>query len=841
MKHSLLFLFLFLSMHSYSQVWVKHIDSTKAHHYTFEEERAAFQKFWVEEGQKLHELGHKIEGLKNYRRREIRHEKLGEYATIPKRTLQQRWIDFLSKAQHRRLISTCDTNTCIAENFEFIAPRIKRSYGFGVVRTIEFDSENNIWVGGLPGGLWKSSDMGNTWEDKNANIHNPYVLLISCHSANANEVVVVLSTDVLRSYDEGNTWHNVEINGEKAVRFRFFPDNEDRIIASTQNSATYISIDGGTNWQKAYTETVGDFLFHPVNSDTIYARGIYSGALVRSANGGTSWEQLNKPTNEKDYILAVTPANPNLIYLAAHRLNPAAIYKSHDRGDTWNLVNDSDISTARSYWTNAFAVSPKDENHLTFGTVKIYKSVNGGKRFFNQTFHTSIPNSTIHVDQQDFKYLPNSDTLLLANDGGIYWHDINSDTLTKEYNGKFYYDSVFIGPYHFNAENLGIMEVYGLDYHPTDKDILLAGAWHNGSSIIRKDTLFLAYHYGDGFYCWIDPQNPERYYTSSQNGSISRHDASGHTSIYPATSAAPFKTKFYLDKQEPNILYLVTGFLDGIYKSTDHGDNWTYIHQTTVLDFQIHRSQNQHLCYIHKDAVNFSSSDDGGSSWETFNFPGYPTLHHVKFDYNDPEVVYFANNMSGDSTERIHAKKGSLPGGENLTYNFPDIPIFGIESDSCGGLYAAVYGGVLYLPPDADQWIAIGKGLPYVDINLFVLDPIRNRLLLGTDGRGIWSLSLESAISGTKHTSSNEAFEMSVYPNPFSHLCHIDVELPISSFIHLALYDANGRLLHQFHHPHKNAGVHRFTIHANHLKYKGVYFVEVQTEKGIVTKKLVHD
>ncbi len=75
---------------------------------------------------------------------------------------------------------------------------------------------------------------------------------------------------------------------------------------------------------------------------------------------------------------------------------------------------------------------------------------------------------------------------------------------------------------------------------------------------------------------------------------------------------------------------------------------------------------------------------------------------------------------------------------------------------------------------------------------------------------------------------------LSIYPNPATDILHIDMETQASSIIDIDIYDMMGKCL--YHQQHNSSSVHT-DIDVSRLA-KGVYLVKLQTEKGMISRKI---
>jgi photosystem II stability/assembly factor-like uncharacterized protein len=170
-----------------------------------------------------------------------------------------------------------------------------------------------------------------------------------------------------------------------------------------------------------------DLEFCPNNPDEIYAAfwhcerkpwtiisGADEGGLFKSSDGGDTWIHLTEGLPQ-DLIgksdLAVSPADPDRIYVLMEAAPGGGLYRSDDRGQNFELVSDKvELVNRPFYYTNLDA-DPINADILFVNTGRFWKSQDAGK-----TWQTR---STPHGDNHDMWINPqNPDIFIQSNDGG---------------------------------------------------------------------------------------------------------------------------------------------------------------------------------------------------------------------------------------------------------------------------------------------------------------------------------------------------------------------------------------------------------------------------------------
>ena len=201
---------------------------------------------------------------------------------------------------------------------------------------------------------------------------------------------------VYRTDDGGVTWRHIDsYPTEYAHSVLAHPVEPDAVYAGSEPAAVFQSKDAGESWQecrgfRAVPEStawgfhaptrdshVRDLRVSPGDPTHLYA-GIEVGGMVRSKDGGNSWQQL--PGLDDDiHCVNLSTTRPQRVYVAT----ASAPYRTDDGGDSWELINDG---LDRRY-TLHVAAAPDDAD-LVLVTVsenarrnnpQFYRSIDGGQ------------------------------------------------------------------------------------------------------------------------------------------------------------------------------------------------------------------------------------------------------------------------------------------------------------------------------------------------------------------------------------------------------------------------------------------------------------------------------
>src|SRR6202011_484938 len=236
---------------------------------------------------------------------------------------------------------------------------------------------NVFYMAAVNGGVWKTTDFGNTWWPIFDDQPTGSVGAIAVAPSNPNVIYVGsgeglqrpdLSTGdgVYKSTDAGKTWTHLGLpDAQQITAILVDPKDANRVFVAVQGHAygpnkergVFRSTNGGQSFEKILykDENIGaaDLAFDPSNTQTIYAVlwaarvapwEIRSGesfvapgsGLYKSTDGGNNWRQVTKglPSSDDGGLgrmgVAVAPSQPNRVYASVEAKKGAGVYRSDD-------------------------------------------------------------------------------------------------------------------------------------------------------------------------------------------------------------------------------------------------------------------------------------------------------------------------------------------------------------------------------------------------------------------------------------------------------------------------------------------------------------------------------
>ncbi|MCX6634555.1 MAG: hypothetical protein NT090_05640 [Acidobacteria bacterium] len=255
-------------------------------------------------------------------------------------------------------------------------------------------------------GIFRSRNGGGTWTGLNrepATFSEWYAVAVAPGDAGVLLIADEHQGTLFRSTDDGDKWQLVfrhpEVDASDPNRrhgfkaLAFAPSNPSTIYAGMCRERTavdqgragpsfgvYKSTDGGVTWHPANDartaeQNINVLVVDPRSESVVHA-GTVKGGILRTLDGGRSWETLNRGLPIMDArALAVDPGNWMVFYAGLER---GGIWKSMDAGGTWQPAGAGMEPQAS---VRDIAIDPTDSRVVYAGDLRsgIYRSEDGGK------------------------------------------------------------------------------------------------------------------------------------------------------------------------------------------------------------------------------------------------------------------------------------------------------------------------------------------------------------------------------------------------------------------------------------------------------------------------------
>ena len=600
-----------------------------------------------------------------------------------------------------------------------------------VAVAVEPKQQQIIYAGSPGGGIWKSTDAGKSWTPMGDNMNNMSIWSIAIDPNNTNTVYLGNSAgQIMKSTDAGNSWQQIFRASGTPRRILIHPNGNIIFVGTTR--ALYRSSNAGSNFTEVSSYKAEDVEFKPGDPSVVYTCGDY---FFRSTDGGRNFTYIdNGFVSSERMKMAVTPANPNYVYLVQKSGSSfGRIYRSTNSGASFSVRGDNgSIPRNQVYFTQAsrdmaIAVSTTNAEEVHVGGMDYSRSTNGGRSFQKMaTWNNPGGRSYVHADIEFMRF--ENGNIYFGTDGGIYRSRDNGNNCTDLTQG-----------------GLAVRQYYRIAGAFTDANMIIGGAQDNGTNIMNgSNRQFREWLGADGMECFIDFRNKNVVYGTTQNGSLYKSTDGGRSigSINkPGNFSGNWVTPFLMDTEDNNTIY--AGYSD-LYRSRNGGRSWSSI-TTSIniggrLDEVAVAPSNHEYIYIARDGRMWRTKDGQRSSpqWTSIsNFSG--NVNFIAVDPNNPERVAIATTGS-----RVYISTNAGSSWTNIKGNLPSIAAECVAFDDtkANGLYVGMQSGIYYTNDNLDRWVPFSKNLPSVEITDLEVHYGSRKIRAGTYGRGIWEASL---------------------------------------------------------------------------------------------------
>ena len=427
---------------------------------------------------------------------------------------------------------------------------------------------NEAYFGATGGGLWKTTDGGDTWipitdgQVKSASVGavavsetNPDLVFIGMGET-AIRGNIMPGDGVYRSADAGKTWKHVGFSESHGIsKIRIHPTNPDIVFVASfgkysvpsAERGVFKSTDGGDTWKKVLfrDDRTGaiDIAFDRANPTVLYAAmweayrkeyqmssGGPGSGLFKSTDGGETWKEITRNPGLPPGLIgrigvATTAANSNRVYALVEN-DSGGLFKSDDAGATWTAMNyNRSIRQRAFYYTHVFA-DHKNADVVYAQNTSIFRSTDAGKTL------TAIDGGS-HGDWHDLWIDPADPThLVAANDGGgTVTRNIGKSWTAEDYPTEQWYHVITTShiPFHVcgsQQDNSTLCTPYNWNLGAfTAANTARAagtdtGALHRRDSDLAAGGMSVSYMAGGGEPGYIapDPRNPDLFYSGTNNG-----------------------------------------------------------------------------------------------------------------------------------------------------------------------------------------------------------------------------------------------------------------------------------------------------------------------------------
>ena len=382
-----------------------------------------------------------------------------------------------------------------------------------------------------------------------------------------------------------------------------------------------------------YKSTPNDWFFqqraYPQGSinTTAYYQAIKETRSVVQTRNSAPWEAVG-PTNIGGRITDVElhPDDPNTIYFGAAA---GGLFKSTDRGISWDPIFDDADNLA----IGDFAIAPNDPNTLIVGTGE----ANGGGNSLSYDGN-GLFKSTDAGGSWEFIGLANSGSIgkieidpkrperIYAAAMGSLFADSPDRGLYRSVNGGQDWEKIL-----YLTDSTGAIDIV---INPLQPDTLYAAMWERTRQLNRRS-------YGG---------ESSGIFRSTDGGDTWTELTNGIPTVGPRKG----RIGLTISPSDPNILYAIyaaqTGSLEGLYKSTDHGESWNRINRNGVISvpfmwwFGKIQVDPKDPDIVYVPGLDIVKSVNGGENWFEVFVNTHVDQHAIWIHPADTDTVWLGND-----------------------------------------------------------------------------------------------------------------------------------------------------------------------------------------------------
>ena len=279
------------------------------------------------------------------------------------------------------------------------------------------------YMGNTGGGLWKTQDGGQLWENisdgyfKTSSVgavavseSDPNIVYVGMGEHAPRGVMTSYGNGVYKSNDAGKTWEHIGLKATQHIsRIVINPKNPDILFVAAQGAlygpnkerGVFKSIDGGESWTNIlYVNDLtgaSELSMDANNPLVMYAAmwehqrkpwkvisgGIGSG-LYKTTDGGKTWNTIHTglPKEKGKMAIAVSRSNSEKVYALVESDSDkelGGLFVSNNGGKNWSRVSSDHSLIQRAWYYIELFIDPNDEETLYVLNARAQRSIDGGK------------------------------------------------------------------------------------------------------------------------------------------------------------------------------------------------------------------------------------------------------------------------------------------------------------------------------------------------------------------------------------------------------------------------------------------------------------------------------
>ncbi len=696
---------------------------------------------------------------------------------------------------------------------------------------------NILYIGTFCGGIWKTTDGGNSWVALGDNLPICSVGNICVDPINPDIVYITLGFNlennaglgIYKSTDAGLTWNPTGQTSSIAAQIVYkklliHPSNPN-ILYSCQSDGLWKTTDAGATWSLINLYSFTYLFFNPLNSNSMYACGsgfgTSPGQVFKSTDEGNTFNQLTFFSNEIFLKIGITKADTNYIAVRTTQGSTFRFYLSTNNGINFNLQNGNNTIDNGG----EVIITATDKNKIYCGFPYLHQSIDGGISW--QYFA-----SNIHADIRGVSLSPVTDDIIyFCNDGGINKLNITTGTMTNMSN------------------TLHITMFYDISLSRQDSITLIGGTQDNGSRVKKNNGSWSVVTGGDGMTTAINPTDDQTMYASTQYGNLYRTRDQWQTQNYitPTGSVGAWTTPFMLNPSNPKTIF--AGYHD-VLKSVDEGTTWDTISNLSPFSFSgklefldVAKTDSNYIYCSNRYYNEIFYTGNGGISWYNISSPVSLSnyISGLKIDPTNENRIFILKDGYVNHNKILTTSDHGIT-WKNISYDLPNVPVFCLTIDAVSDstkltFYLGTSIGVYYKNDLDTTWTYLGNGLPNTFVSDLEIHYGYNKLVAATFGYGIWQIDLPDTNVPTSIATVQNKNEIRLLENLIDDELKFESKMKANVLLDFFIYDTFGKIVFK-----QNRisiqGSGKFSISIPSLA-NGNYFVQAESESFSKMFKIV--
>lgn len=459
----------------------------------------------------------------------------------------------------------------------------------------------------------------------------------------------------LKTEDGGKTWIFNSVNKNISL-YTIKVFNSQRIVTGGGEGYIAFTDDGGKNWNYSRPSTfINSFAF--INDSLGYALGTEELSIIKTTDGGKSWKYIL--TEPRIWVGRnnITFVNDSVGYITG---GPIILLKTTDKGYTWNnlVIRDDFLDVWFLTPEKGFAVSPP----------ALYKTLNKGEDW--QKVNDNLIGSCIFFTDSITGFIGGrGNKIYKTTDGGISW---NNKNITGRTDSNFSINKI-VFPDKKNGYAVGLYNTFkttdggenwflvnikgGFSLFFIDS---LTG-WVLSNPVIKTTDRGLTWN---TITILFNEEGSDIYFKNKNEGIVTYYNRLFKTTNGGDNWTEDVKCKGYKYGYF-GFLTKAHGFVLGTkqYETTDGGDNWTDISEQEGTRLQKFHSPAANTGYAIGEnglIMRYYDSTITSVKKETFQKVNEIQLSNYPNPFNNSTKIKFITNIAGRAILKIYNTIGQL-------------------------------------------------------------------------------------------------------------------------------------------------------------------------------------